>query len=86
MRVLNDVELKAVSGGDGEREEPTDMIQNGLDACEGYPDSQTVTLSLENSGSLGLGLSAGMSETIEFTMTCGDVREAAESQTGGGGG
>lgn len=83
MNVLDDSALCMVSGGTGSSNGgQADIVSRGLELCKGLPDEKSITITLENTTSGGLGsTSGGVVETISFTLTCEELREAAKGST-----
>lgn len=79
MRLLSDNEKALVAGGDGGNDsEQTDVMERGIEICEGLPDDTTVSITIENKDSVGVSKStAQWTETTTYTLTCGELRDAA---------
>ena len=81
MRTLSNSESNCVSGGNDT------IIKKVAKACDGQPDSATVTVSVTASASAGIGDLGGRDVTItkEAEVNCGDFREAqAKARQSGG--
>lgn len=76
MRNLDTAELTVISGGN-------DTINSRVgDACDGQPDSTTVTVTSTTGGNLGVpgfgGTTSGTTTTV--TTNCGDFRDQPDEE------
>lgn len=82
MRTLADNEAMVVSGGDGGSDEQTDVMERGLEMCKGLPDDTKVSITIENTDAVGVDKSgAQWTETTTYTLTCGELRDAAAKKS-----
>lgn len=83
MRALKSNEAMMVSGGDGSSGEQTDVMERGLEMCKGLPDDTKVSITIENTDAVGVDKSgAQWTETTTYTLTCGELRDAANKKGG----
>lgn len=88
MRLLMENEAERVAGGDGSSDgEQTDVMERGIEICEGLPDDSQVSITIENTDAVGVDKSGAVwTETTTYTLTCGELRDAAEEKTAKSGG
>ncbi|ADV27778.1 hypothetical protein Psesu_1941 [Pseudoxanthomonas suwonensis 11-1] len=85
MKTLGIESLDLVSGGRNENQRQSDVVSRGLELCKGFPDDKEVTIRLENTTQAGVpGTNGGTKEVITFTLTCGELRDAAKASGGRG--